>query len=317
MNNVDIGLLRVFLVLMAERNVSRAAARLDLSQPATSHALARLRALFDDPLLLRSRDGMAPTERALEIERTVAAMLIEYDRLVTPPSRFEPNESRRTFVLTATEYSELVLLPPLMARVRAQAPNVQIEIRAPNQQRMLDWLESGEVDLRIGWVRDATPSLRSRPLFHDNLVCIARRDHPHIQGAITLAQYLSLPHARPQIIGRTTIGRVIDDAVRAHGGKLRIVLGLQNFLTIPRVVAESDIVATLPRRLAEVFVSQLPLQVIEPPLRLPRMRYAAYWHNRSHNDVGHQWLRRMLTETARDIQHSAPSDRPAPRGEAI
>jgi len=302
MNNTDLETLRAFRVLMAERSVSRAAQRLNLSQPAMSHTLAKLRALFGDPLLSRGRGGMVPTERALQIEESVKDMIEAFDRLVAPAGPFRPEDSSRTFVLTATEYSEMLLLPRFMARLQAVAPKVCVEIRAPDQDRLPEWLETGEVDLRIGWLRDVTPTLRSQVLFQDRLVCVARSDHPAIAGSLTLEQFFTLPHARPQVIGRGTTGRVIDDAVAARGRKLRIALSVQNFLTVPSVVAHSDLIATLPLLLARAFVPQLPLRILEPPVRLPRMRYSAFWHDRSHNDVGHQWFRRLLAATAKDMQ---------------
>lgn len=301
MNNNDLELLRAFCALMSERNVSRAAVRLNLSQPAMSHALARLRDLFQDPLLLRSRGGMTPTERATNVEPRIKAILQEFDAVVAPPEKFDPRTSGRTFILTATEYSEFVLLPALMARIRAEAPGIRIEIRAPDQNRMLEWLETGEIDMRIAWVRDAMVSLRSRALFQDSLVCIARTDHPNIGSSLTLAQFLTLPHVRPQVIGRTTTAQAIDEAVAESGGKLRIALSLQNYLTIPHIVANSDFIATLPRRLVEAVTPQLPIRLLEPPLRLPRMRYAAFWHDRTHADAGHQWLRRMIANAAKQL----------------
>jgi DNA-binding transcriptional LysR family regulator len=225
-------------------------------------------------------------------------MLREFDGLVAPPEKFDPRTSTRTFVLTATEYSEFVLLPLLMARIRSEAPGIRIEIRAPDQNRILDWLEAGEIDMRIAWVRNASGSLRSRPLFQDSLICIARADHPDIGDGLTLARFLELPHVRPQVIGRTTTAQAIEEAVAARGGKLRIGLALQNYLTIPHIVANSDFIATLPRRLAEAMSPQLPIKLLDPPLRLPRMRYAAFWHDRSHTDPGHQWLRRIIAEAA-------------------
>jgi DNA-binding transcriptional LysR family regulator len=305
MNTDGFELLRAFCVLMSERNVSRAAERLNLSQPAMSHALARLRKLFQDPLLSRSRGGMTATERAVAIEPHIKAILREFDAVVAAPEKFDPRKASRTFVLTATEYSEFVLLPALMARIRAEAPGIRIEIRAPDQNRMLDWLEAGEVDLRIAWVRDPIGSLRSRTLFQDSLVCIAREHHPKVGDSLTLSQFLSLPHVRPQVIGRATTAQVIDEAVAARGGKIWIGLALQNYLTIPQIVATSDFIATLPRRLVDALAPRLPIKLLEPPFRVPKMRYAAFWHDRSHTDAGHQWLRRVIAETAKQLQEPA------------
>jgi DNA-binding transcriptional LysR family regulator len=300
-DNIDIHLLRSFLVLMAERNVSRAAERLSISQPAASHALGRLRVLFGDPLLLRSRDGMAPTNRALEIERSLSGLLTALDDLVAPRGRFHPELSRRTFVVTVTEYAEFVLAPSLIARMSAEAPHMRVHMRGPDPDRILDLLATGEVDLRFGWLQKPTPSLRSQQLFQDRLVCIARRDHPAIGGTLTLDQYMSLPHVRPHFTGRTTTGRVVDEAVAKLGGALNLALLVHNYLTVPFSVAQSDLIATVPARLAAPFLTLLPLRVLEPPIRLPRMRYAAYWHERNHKDPGHQWIRRLLLETARKL----------------
>lgn len=315
-DNVDIRLLRSFLVLMAERNVSRTAERLGISQPAASHALRRLRTLFGDPLLLRSRDGMAPTNRALEIEHSLGGLLTTLDDLVAPRGPFRPALSHRTFVFTVTEYAEFVLAPSLIARMAAEAPHVRIHMRGPDPERILDLLETGEVDLRFGWLQKPTPSLRSQQLFQDRLVCIARRDHPAIGTALTLDQYMHLAHVRPHFTGRTTTGRVVDEAVARLGGALNLALLVHNYLTVPFSVAQSDLIATVPARLAAPFLALLPLRVLEPPIRLPRMRYAAYWHERNHKDSGHQWMRRLLLETAQKLPantslvEAAPTKRP-------
>jgi DNA-binding transcriptional LysR family regulator len=302
MDNADLKLLRTFLVLMAEKSVSRTAERLGISQPATSHALARLRELFQDPLLLRSRGGMVPTERAAEIELTVRRLLSEYDAMVAGGHPFDPAVSRRTFVLSAPEYAEHLLMPGISRRLRTEAPGIRIEVRAPDRDHAYELLESGRVDLRIAWLPKPPVSLRSMQLFQDRIVCIAHRDHPTIRGTLSLAQYLDAPHARPLGTGRTTTGRVIDDAVerQGKGRKLDLVFLVQNFLTIPFLMADGiDVIATLPLTLAQRFQQQQPLQILETPLRLPRVRYAAYWHERSQKDAGHRWLRALVADTAR------------------
>ena len=303
MDDIDTRLLRTFLVLMAEKSVSRSAERLGLSQPATSHALARLRAMFGDPLLLRGRAGMVPTERAAEIERSVRRMLGELDGLIAQDRPFDPAKASRTFVLSAPEYAEHLLMPLLSKRLRREAPGVRIEVRAPDRERAFELLESGQVDVRIAWLPKPPVSLRSVALFQDRIVCIAHRDHPAVRGAITLAQYLALPHARPLGTGRTTTGQVIDSAVerQGRGRKLDLVFLVQNFLTLPFLMDGTDVIATLPLLLAQRFGAQHPLQILEPPLRLPRVRYAAYWHERSHKDAGQRWLRAVLVDAARAV----------------
>jgi DNA-binding transcriptional LysR family regulator len=301
MNNVDLKLLRTFVVLMAEKSVSRTAERLGISQPATSHALGRLRELFQDPLLLRSRAGMVPTERATAIEITVRRLLTDYDALVSEGQPFDPAVSRHTFVLSAPEYAEHLLMPGISRRLREEAPGVHIEVRAPDRDHAYELLESGRVDLRIAWLPKPPVSLRSLQLFQDRIVCIAHRDHPTIQATLSLAQYLAAPHVRPLGTGRTTTGLLIDEAVerQGKGRKLDLAFLVQNFLTIPFMMDGTDVIATLPLTLAQRFQQQHPLQILETPLRLPRVRYAAYWHERSQKDAGHRWLRALVADAAR------------------
>jgi DNA-binding transcriptional LysR family regulator len=301
-SNIDVRLLRTFLALMAERSVSRAADRLGITQPAVSQTLARLRILFGDPLLLRSRGGMIATDRAREIERSVRAILSEYERMLAPADKFDPASSARLFVLTAPEYAEHLLMPKLLAQLRAEAPKVRIEVRAPQGERAAELLESGELDVRIAWLLSPPVSLRSMPLFQDRIVCLASREHPTVRGSITLDQFLELPHVRPLGTGRPTSTRVLDEAIEQEGRKLEQTFLVQNFLTIPSILAGTDMISTLPCMLAETFTAQHKLQVLEAPVRLPRVRYAAYWHERSQKDSGHRWFRGKLLEVARDLR---------------
>jgi len=295
----DLRLLRVFRVLMAERSVSRAAERLGLSQPTLSHALQRLRVLFSDPLLLRSSKGMVPTSRATETLAIVDRLLSDYDRLVSPPGPFDPAKSRRTFVLTAPEYAEHLLLPRLFSHLRSFAPGISIEVRAPDRDRSPTWLERGEIDLRIAWLLKPPSAMRSMTLFQDRVVCIADAKHPTVQGTLSTAQYLALPHIRLLGGGRTTAGQVIDAALEKAGGGSRPMFLVQNVLTIPSMLVGTDMIATLPQALAERFARQYRVQVLDMPLSLPRIRYAAYWHERSQRDEGHRWLRSVLVHAAR------------------
>lgn len=302
MNELDPRLLRAFLVLMAERSVSRAAARLDMSQPAISHVLNKLRALLDDPLLLRSRGGMTPTNRALELEPRVRELLAAYEALARPATVFDPATSTRRFVVTAPEYAEHLLMPSVLRLLRAQAPRVQVDVRTPDPERVYELLESGEVDLRLAWLLKPMQSLRSLQLFQDRMVYVADRGHPQIGERLTVSQFLQLPHVRTFGASVSATNRVIDEALDRLGRSLELVFHLQNFLTVPATVAGTDAIAPLPQRLAERFAQQYPLRLLEPPVRLPRIRYAAYWHERSQNDPGHRWLRQLVQQAAQALQ---------------
>jgi DNA-binding transcriptional LysR family regulator len=296
MNNIDLRLMRAFLVLMNERSVSRSAERLGLSQPATSHILSRLREQFDDPLLLRSHNGMVPTDRAKEVEKVLRELVDGYDSLVMPVEAFDPAVSQRTFVITAPEYGERVLVPNLVRRLRREAPNIRVEVRAPDPSRAYEMLESGEIDLRIAWLTNPVPSLRSTPLFQDKMVCVVARDHPTVRGTLTMDQFLTLPHARILTISHTTTSRVIDEALARYGKKLERSFLVQSLLTIPAAMEGTDIIAAMPLSQAVSLASQYPLQVLEPPFKLPRVRYSAFWHERSQKDAGHRWLRSIMKD---------------------
>lgn len=296
---IEVGLLRTFSVLMAERNVSRTAEHLNMSQPAVSHALEKLRKLFDDPLLVRAQGRMTPTLRALELVTDVRKVLAELEQLTAARLAFDPKTSRARFVLSTNEYLEYILVPTLLARLHSEAPGIDLEIHGPSPQLSLTLgaLERGDVHLQLAWIPDPLPSQRCRRLFSDKLVCLARRDHPEVRGHLSLKQFLTLPHIRGSR-GSHVTGRSIDSAAAARNARLRLVLRVENVLTIPFVVAKSDAIATLPEGLARDFAAYLPLQILDLPLKLPQLKFGMYWHERTHRDRQHQWFRNLLAEVA-------------------
>ncbi|MBV7483849.1 LysR family transcriptional regulator [Bordetella sp. BOR01] len=298
METSEIRLFRVFLVLMDERNVSRAAERLGLSQPAASHLLARLRTWFQDPLLIRSRAGMVPTGRALEVVEIVRNIVLQHDRLMRPAQKFDPATSRRTFVISASEFSERLLMPPLVRYLRQEAPHVKLVIRAPDPERAFEMLENGTLDLRIAWLTEPFTSLRSTMLLHDRLVCLADRRHG---DTLTLDQLLTMPMVRTYNYNQTTNRRVIDQALEKQGHKASWTFLVQNFQVIPEMLVGTDLVAVLPRMLARLYADERSLRVYAPPVSLPPVRYAAYWHERYQKDAEHRWLRAALTMAAKGV----------------
>ena len=300
MNNIDIKLLNLFVVLINERSVSNTAERLGMTQPAVSLALSRLRELFHDPLLLRSGRRMTPTSRALQIESSVRNMLSDYSALTRPPTVFDATKSTRVFVITAPEHVELRLVPNLLSKLRSLAPHVQLEVKAPNPERSFELLESGEVDLRLAWLIHPNVALRSLLCFQDKMVCIAKTNHPRIKSQLSLNDFLSIPHARTLGARGNTTNRVIDETLHGLGKKISMSFQMQNFGTVANVVGATDMIAMIPYSLAVKFAEQLPLQIIDPPIRLPRIKYAAYWHERSQHDTGHQWLRQLIVKAAKE-----------------
>ena len=301
LRNIDIHLLRCFEALMDERSVSRAAERMHLSQPAMSHALARLRRRLGDPLLLRTQTGMVPTRRALDARETVGRILAEAENLFLRAVEFRPQTSRLRFVVTAPEYVEHVLAPRLLQRLQREAPGITLEIRLPDPDRATEWLEKGEIDFRLGWLRTPPRTLRSQLLFRDGFVCLARKGHPQIRGSITQEQYFSLPHVRSRFVRNSTSGRVIDEVVAAHGRELNVAVLMQNVFTVFHAVAYSDLIATVPSRLVQGGAGPLALQLLDPPLAIPDLRIHLFWHERTHQETSHRWFRQVLIETAKSL----------------
>lgn len=298
---IDFRLLQCFAALLTERSVSRAAAQLELSQPAMSHALGRLRRLFDDPLLIKGHGHMTPTARALELEVEVRALLAGAERLVSRPAEFVPATTRTRFVVMTPEFVEYLLAPPLIAHVEAHSPGVDVAFRTSDPEHAPDWFESGEIDIRLGWVTDPPPLLRVKLLFRDPLVCIARRNHPRLKNRISVAQFMETPHVRVERPRTRVSTGAVDAAVAALGGRLRIALQVQNAFALAHAVAQSNLISTVPQRLARVLAAQHPLQVLPLPLDVPDVRIAMYWHERTHKQPAQRWFRQLLAETARTL----------------
>ena len=306
MNNsmFDMRLLRCFEALMAERSVSRAAQRLNLSQPAMSHALGRLRRLFDDPLLLKGHGQMNPTGRALELETQVRDLLAGADRLIRKPTAFDPATARARFVMMAPEYVEYLIAPLLVQRLQEEAPGIDVEFRTSDPEHALDWFERGDIDFRLGWLPESPQTLRFKLLFRDRLVCLARKGHPRIKGRIPAETYLQTPHVRVQKPRTWVSTRAIDQAVSSLRRRLRVALQVQNVFAVANVVAGSNFIATVPERLARSFSEKFPIQILPLPLNVPDMRIAVYWHERTHKQAAHKWFRQLLADTAKRIDRS-------------
>ena len=315
---IELSALRCFVILMRERSVTQTAERLGLSQPAVSHVLARLRTHFADALLVRAAHGMVPTPRALEICESASEIVAAVDRLAGPQRPFEPRTERGTFVVTIPEYFERVLGPALLARLQEEAPGIVVELRAPNPDLARTWLDSGEVDFRLAWIHDPRPESRFARLPEDRLVCLVREGHPIVGERMRLNDFFELRHVRPVMAVKTRslqadggtlsleqyLGvsyRMRDRGAHYASRRIRIAMLAQSMLTIPDLVAGSDAIATIPERLARGIGDRLPVRILRPPIALPPLRGALYWHERSNVDPRHRWFRRLLLDVARGL----------------
>lgn len=299
--SIDLNLVVALDALLADRHVTRAAARLGLTQPAASHALARLRDLLGDPLLVRGPGGaMVPTPFAERIQPQLRRVLDELSTTLRGAA-FDPATARHTFHIGASDYIELVMLPRLTERIRRLAPNV--DVWAHTYARYGDTeLATGALDLVIG---PTNPSSRAagiyeKVLFDESFTCIVRAKHPLARSKLTLAQYCATPHLL--VAPRGTPGSLVDDALAKLGKSRRIGLAVPHFLVVPYIIAQSDLVATLADRVASLFAQTLDLATMPPPLTIPKFRMAASWHERSHHDAPHKWLREQLFAVAAEVR---------------
>lgn len=295
---VDLNLLVAFDALAAELHVTRAAKRVGLSQPAMSHALKRLRDLLDDELFVRTARGLLPTTRAEALAPVVHRTLAEIGAALAPPRAFDPKTLRRTFVVRATDYVEIALLPPLLARLREAGPHVVLRLR-PTSGTSDEAVDLLDHDLLVGPLAKSSPRLVAQKLFDDDFVTVARRDHPVVKKRLSIEQFVALDHI--QISIRGTPGGPVDDALQKRGLQRRIALFVPHFLSAPAIVAESDLILTLARRVANRVAPMLDLRVFTPPLEIPGFTIQQVWHERNHADPAHAWFRGVVAEVARTV----------------
>ncbi len=298
--HLDVYLLRCLNALVAEAHVTRAAERMGIGQPAMSATLARLRLLFADPLLVRTEKGMVATPRALEVAEQVQQALDLIDQSLTDGVPFDPARASAHLRIVASESVGFLLMPQLIAMVRQSAPGVQLSVRNPELPRIRQELEEGDCDLVVAFLHDAPPGLRSTALTQQRMRVIAAGNHPVIQGSISLEQYVAFPHIY-YALGRTgtsTLDAVVDGALARAGLTRTVAARLPSTLSSPAVVARSDLLATLPERIARHFAPLLNLQVLEPPLPLGDVNTSMFWHERMQNNPAHRWLRQQFRQIA-------------------
>lgn len=297
-SKLDLNLLRYLVVLVQERSVSRTANKMLVTQPAVSAALKRLRMTFDDPILVRSGQSMQATPRAIEMASVLEPMLFSIEEMAQDQKKFDPAHSHMVFTLTCSDYVQFTLMSILTNAIRCSAPDISLVIKPANPEKIAHWMESGQVDLGIGYLPNPPEHLRSRMLWREEQVCLIRKNHPALRRDWTKKLYSELTHVAISPGGAGIYGARIDHALKSEGVKRQISLTLPSFLAIPYVVAKTDYVATVPATIARHFSSFLPLTSINLPLALPAFEISMYWHERVHADVAQKWLRQQVMDVA-------------------
>ena len=299
---IDLNLLVVLAVLLDEASVTRAAARLGRTQSAISHSLDRLRVLFDDPLFVRSAQRMVPTPRAESLRAPVAEVTARLRDLVLGAPAFDPSQARRRIRIAASDYLQLVVIPPLVRRLRESAPGVVLEVLGP-RSRLLERLSRGELDFTLAVAVEESPSLYSQKMFTDRFVCLVSEDHPTVRHKLDRAAYLSLPHALVSLLGGPT-GHV-DRELSRTGESRKVAVLVPDFMVAPRILRGTDLILTLPERVARLFTGE-GIRLLDPPIELPQLTTHLVWHERLSRDPAAVWLRRLVDEVTRELPGSKP-----------
>jgi DNA-binding transcriptional LysR family regulator len=292
---VDLNLLVVFDMLLRLRSVSRTAETLGMSQPAMSLALKKLRSAFADPLFVRGSRGLSPTPRAEQLAVPVQHVLDQIKNDVLRQPSFKPATTERTFTFNMADVGELVFLPRLYAHLRAVAPGANIRTVSTPPAQLAEAMQSGEVDLAVGYFPQLQgAAIYQQRLFSHSFVCILRKDHPLSGGQITKKQFLDAEHVVVQQEGKSH--ELFEEAIVAQGLKRRVVLSIPHFLAIPLVIAESDLIVTVPYAIGMSFAKMASLKMLRPPIEVGPAEVKQHWHARFHHDEANRWIRGVVAE---------------------
>ena len=290
---VDLNLLKVFEALLEERSVTAAGARLGLAQSSISHALRRLRAVLSDPLFVRSTHSMHPTAYALRVATPISQALASLQAALEDSATFDPATSRRAFNLVMTDIVELMFLPRLASHLKNVAPGVGIVVHQLPRKSYRDALESGVADLALGQLPARHHDLLQEYLFDEHFVCVMSVDNP-LRRKLTLAAYLGAEHL---VIGSPAISEdLIKRALGARASRRRVSLQVPHYMVTPFVLAQTGLIAVLPKTLSAAFTRLGVLAEVPVPFAIPPVITRQFWHKRSSHDPGCQWLRTAITQ---------------------
>lgn len=292
-SKLDLEWLTVFDEVFKTASVSKAADRLGMPQAAASTALIKLRAHFGDQLFSRTARGMLPTPYAQAIQPSLRAVLGHLEHARASRGGFEPAQTQRTFRINMTDISEIVLLPTLINHLRRVAPGIQLDIEKISTDSVRR-LQDGDVDLAVGFMPQLDAGFYQQVLFAQNFVCLASSDHPRISSRLSKATFSREGHVH---VGTSGTGHVIVDKVLERAGVRRpIVLRVPSFLGVARIVAETELLATVPLRYGEVMLTREKIRLLQVPHPLPHYNVKQHWHERFHTDPGNAWLRRTIAK---------------------
>lgn len=303
MAKLDLNWLGVFVEVYKTQSVSRAAQHLGMEQASASIALAKLRRHFDDPLFTRTSQGMEPTPKAQSIYPDLSEALARIANARGARAAFVPADAQREFRICMTDIGEIVMLPRLINHLQQTAPGVVLDADTIGPDSRLR-LESGDMDLAVGFTPDLEAGFYQQALFKQDFVCLASSQHPRIRGMLDQAAFSGEGHI---VVSTSGTGHSIVDKVLArHKIERRVVLRVSSFLGLARIVAQTELLVTVPRLPGKALTLQEQVQLLEPPVPLPKYQVKQHWHERFNTDVGNIWLRKTLAELFSGCGQAAP-----------
>ena len=306
---IDLNLLTYLDVLLREKNVTRAANQLGISQPAMSNSLRRLRVMFDDPLLVRTSEGMTPTERAERLKPVIRNVLSTVDKVVQPQKSFDAAGSERVFRIMASDYAESTLVRPILRRLRQEAPGIILDIMTPSDVSFLD-VEQGKVDMAINRFDEIPESFHQQTIWSDSFACLFSVDNPILHD-FSLDSYLQAQHIW---VSKTGMGvgvgmnpgdvqhlGWVDEALTRMKKKRRISVFTRHYQAAMLLAEEKDLIVTIPARAARMQQNNPRLMIKQPPFSIPSIDLKMAWSPLLHHNPAHQWMRRLIVSIGREL----------------
>lgn len=308
-NKMDLNLLVYLDVLLREKNVTRAANQLNITQPAMSNGLKRLRDLLNDPILVRTSDGMVPTERARELAPVVRGVLLTLEETLQPNKDFEPLNSQRVFRIMASDYAASTLIPALLKKMRVLAPHTSLDIMTPSDVTFHD-VENGKVDMAINRFDQLPQSFHQKTVWRDSFSCLINAQNPVLKN-FNLDSYLKAQHIW---VSKTGFGvgvgmdpkdvqklGWVDEALAKLGKQRSISVFTRNYHVAMHLAVGIDLIATLPSRAAKLYENDPTMAIMDPPFAIPSIELKMIWSPLLHQDASHIWFRRLIVETADEL----------------
>lgn len=296
-HNLDLNLLRVFEAIYTERHITRAAETLGMTQSAVSHALQRMRDALDDQLFIRSKNGVEPTARAVEIAAPLKDALAQINQTISRPAAFDPMTSNRVFHFGMPDHAVAKYAPKILQHYSENAPHMSLRLHNRPFEVLVEMIEQQKLDMAASVCPELPKRFRASPIFTSRHVVVASKNHPTIQGALSVDDYIQARHVIYSVTGGTDTEA--DRFLAKSGLERNIALTISSHLATPIIVADSDLIATVTRELIDPFLDRYELQLFEPPFPIPDIEVSLFWHQRNDRDPAHQWMRDLTRDLTR------------------